>query len=49
VQKANCCEPSHPKDDFVKVLNIHNAENKNELVENKVPEFILHVLKREED
>lgn len=44
VEKAERREPRHPKDNLVEILNVDDAKNKDELVENEVPEFVFHVL-----
>lgn len=46
VKEPESGEPRHPKDDFVKILNVHDAEDEDELVENKVPELVFHVLSK---
>ena len=46
MKKAESREPRHPKYNLMQILNVDNAKHKDELVENKIPKFILHVLKR---
>lgn len=44
VKEPESGEPRHPKDDFVEILNVHDAKDEDELVENEVPELVFHVL-----
>jgi len=46
MQKAENGEPGAPQHYLFHLLGIHNSENEDELVENKVPEFVLHVLQK---
>ena len=46
MQKAENREPGTPQHYLFHLLGIHDTENEDELVENKVPEFVLHVLQK---
>lgn len=37
-------KPGGPHHNFIHVLHVHHTKDKNELVEDKIPEFILDVL-----
>jgi len=47
VQKAKDWEPGTPQHYLLHFLSIHDAENEDELVEHKVPEFVFHVLQKQ--
>lgn len=45
MKKSNRCEPSNPQHNFVQILNINDAKDEDELVEDKIPKFIFHMLR----
>lgn len=47
VQEDQPGEPEAPHDHLSHGLDVEHAENENELVENKIPELVFEVLKRE--
>lgn len=44
MEKAERGKPRHPEDNLVEILNVDDSKHKDELVENEIPEFVLHVL-----
>lgn len=49
MEKAERGKPRHPEDDLIKILNVDDSKHKDELVENEIPEFVLHVLQGKEE
>ena len=45
MQEPEQREPRRPLEHFLHILDVHHAEDEDELVEHKVPEAVLHVLK----
>lgn len=45
MEKAEHRKPAAPQNHFIHVLHIHHTKDEDKLVEDKVPELVLHVLK----
>jgi len=48
VQKSEDREPSAPKHYLFHLLSIHYTEDEDKFVEDKVPEFVFHVLHKQQ-
>lgn len=44
MQKTQKGKPGTPEQHFINVLNINDAKDKYEFVENKIPEFVFEML-----
>lgn len=49
MEKAECWEPRNPKNNFIKILNVDDAEYEDKFVKDKIPKFVLHVLETENE
>ena len=48
VKKAENGEPRAPEHYLLHLLRVHDAKDEDELVEHKVPEFVFHVLQKQQ-
>ena len=48
MKETQQCKPSRPPHDFIEFLNVQHTKNKDELVENKVPESVLNLLQKKD-